>query len=165
MMKFCPQCAHELVDKFMDGVQRKACNSPDCGYVFWDNPVPVVAAVVEYENQVLLARNANWPAGVFSMISGYLERGETPQQAVLREVKEELGLDGELNRFIGHYSFFKRNQLIIAYAVSASGVLRLNHEIAEVKRVDKDSLHPSQFGKLQVTVKVFEDWLNRSGAE
>jgi len=158
-MKYCPQCAHELSDKIMDGVPRKACSSPQCGFVFWDNPVPVVAAVVEYENQILLARNTLWPEGVFSMITGYLERDESPEQAVLREVREELGLESRLTQLIGLYSFYRRNQLIIAYAVNASGVLHLNHEIAEVKRVDKASLHPSQFGKLQVTAKVFEDWL------
>jgi len=163
MMKYCPQCADELTVKTMDGVPRKVCNTPQCGFVFWDNPVPVVAAVVEYEDQILLARNAQWPEGVFSMITGYLERDETPEQAVLREVQEELGLDGQLTQLIGHYSFFKRNQLIIAYAVNASGELQLNHEIAEVKRVDKKSVHPDEFGKLQITAKVFEDWLKITG--
>ena len=163
MMKYCPQCAHELTDRMIDGVQRKACDALRCGYVFWDNPVPVVAAVVEYHDQILLARNAQWPIGVFSMITGYLDCNETPQQAVLREVGEELGLNGQIKDLIGHYPFFNKNQLIIAYAVSATGSIQLNHEIAEVKLVDKASLHPGQFGKLQVTAKVFEDWLKIEG--
>jgi NAD+ diphosphatase len=160
MMKYCPQCAHELVDKKIDSVSRKVCSAPQCGFVFWDNPVPVVAAVVVYQDQVLLARNAQWPAGVFSMITGYLEKNETPEQAVRREVAEELGLEGKSTALIGHYSLFKKNQLIIAYSVQASGRIQLNHEIAEVKLVDKASLHPDQFGKLQVTARVFEDWLS-----
>ena len=163
MMKYCPQCAGKLVDKSIDGVVRKVCDTAQCGFVFWDNPVPVVAAVVEYQDQILLARNAQWPAGVFSMITGFLERDETPQQAVLREVGEELGLDGQIKQLIGHYSFFKKNQLIIAYAVNAIGTIQLNDEIAEVKRVDKASLHPDRFGKLRVTAKVFEDWLKLTG--
>ena len=162
-MKYCPQCASELVEKMIDGVQRKACDVLHCGFVFWDNPVPVVAAVVEYQDQILLARNAQWPADIFSMITGYLERDESPEQAVLREVGEELGLEGQLKELIGHYPLFKKNQLIIAYAVNATGNLQLSHEIAEVKLVDKASLHPGQFGKLQVTAKVFEDWLKING--
>ena len=158
-MKFCPNCASELSNQLLDGVQRLVCPQTGCGFVFWDNPVPVVAAVVEYNQQVVLARNARWPRGVFSMITGYLERGESPEQAVLREVQEELGLTGEIRQFIGHYPFVRKNQLILAFAVTASGEIRLNHEIAEVELIPKADLDPRRFAKLHITAKVFDDWL------
>ena len=143
----------------MDGVERTICASPDCGFVFWDNPVPVVAAVVEYNNAIVLARNAQWPQGMFSMVTGYLERDESPGNAVLREVKEELGLSAQLQGFIGHYPFPRKNQLILAFAVNASGTIELNHEIAEVKLLPKDELEAKQFGRFQLTARIVQDWL------
>lgn len=158
-MKYCPKCAAELTKKVLDGVEREVCGQPDCGFVFWDNPIPVVAAIVERNDNIVLARNSQWPQGVFSMITGYLERNETPESAVLREVKEELGLDGQHTTFVGHYPFARKNQLILAYVVNATGEIQLNHEIAEVKLVARDEIDVKQFAKLQLTAKIFRDWL------
>jgi NAD+ diphosphatase len=160
-MKYCPKCAADLTQKTIGGVKRAACSQPDCGFVFWDNPIPVVAAIVEYNDRIVLARNAQWPREMFSMVTGYLERTETPESAVIREVKEELGLDGQLKAFIGHYAFARKNQLILAFAVTAYGEIQLNHEIAEVKLVAKEELDITQFAKLQLTARIFQDWLGK----
>ena len=79
---------------------------PSCGFVLWDNPTPVVAAIVEYNGAVVLVRNKAWTQKFFGLVTGFLEKGETPDAAVLREVKEELGLAGTTAEFIGNYSFF-----------------------------------------------------------
>lgn len=158
-MKYCPLCANNLTEKLIDDVQRKVCSSSECDYLYWDNPVPVVAALVEYENNIILARNAKWEKGLFSLISGYLEKGETPEHAVIREVKEELGLCGRIKDFIGHYSFFKKNQLILAYWVVSSGELRTGEEIAETKIISKEQIKSYPFGPLNLTEIIVEDWL------
>lgn len=84
-MRHCPRCASELLDRHVDGVARKACGTPECGFICWDNPLPVVAASVEYEGWIVLARNAPWPHGMFSLVTGFLEKAESPEQAVVRE--------------------------------------------------------------------------------
>ena len=61
-----------------------------------DNSTLVIAAIVEYEGQVLLAGNAKWTEGWFVLIAGFLEKGETVEQSVPGEVNDELGLDGEI---------------------------------------------------------------------
>ena len=106
-MKFCPQCGQGLIKKQIEEKDRLACPSSSCTYVFWDNPTPVVAAIVELHGSVILARNRLWPEKMFGLVTGFLEQGETPQVAVLREVKEELGLTGTVAEFIGLYSFLK----------------------------------------------------------
>jgi NADH pyrophosphatase NudC (nudix superfamily) len=126
--------------------------------VFWENPVPVVAALVEYKDKVVLARNAKWPKGIFSLITGYLEKNESPDKAILREVKEEIGLEGKVKKFIGHYSFPKMNQIIMAYWVIATGDLTTNHEIAEVELVNLNDLKQKSFGKLAITQEIVDDW-------
>jgi NAD+ diphosphatase len=54
------------------------CTPPAAAYVHWDNPAPVVAAIVEMEGAVILARNRAWPESMFGLITGFLEKGETP---------------------------------------------------------------------------------------
>jgi NADH pyrophosphatase NudC (nudix superfamily) len=110
--------------------------------VFWDNPTPVVAAIVELDGCVLLVRNRSWPEKMFGLVTGFLEKGETPDDAVLREVKEELGLDGELMGFVGYYSFTAMNQLILAFHVKASGTPVLGEELVEVRFVSPEKLKP-----------------------
>jgi NAD+ diphosphatase len=119
--RYCPRCGVELAESEHGGRTRPACPREGCGYVHWDNPVPVVAAIVEREGHVLLVRNKTFPEKWFGLVTGFLERGETPEEGVLREVKEELGLDAELRALVGAYAFLPMNQLIVAYHVVAHG--------------------------------------------
>lgn len=131
---FCPTCQGELGQGEEGYI---ACLNKTCSFVHYQNPTPVVAAVIEYKDgNVLLAHNAKWPPKIFALVTGFLEKHENPEEAVLREVKEEVGLDAELRGFLGHYMFKKMNQLIIAYHVYADGEVVLDDpEIDEVKVV------------------------------
>ena len=102
------------------------CPAPACGFVHWDNPTPVVAAIVEHEGELILARNKAWAVPFFALITGFLERSDpSPAEAVMREVKEELGLDAQGAHFVGHYRFERQNQIILAYHVPATGQITL----------------------------------------
>lgn len=151
-MRFCPRCRAELGHRLVDGVERMAC-SP-CGYVHWDNPIPVVAALVQLGDDFILARNARWPGGMFSLITGFLEKGELPESAISRETAEELGLEVTEVRFIGHYALPAMNQLLIAFAVCAKGELRLGEEIAEVLTLSRADLAGFDFGPLALTAEI-----------
>ena len=155
--KYCPLCGKELVEKTIDGVKRLACSSSECNYVFWNNPVPVIAAVIEHRNKILLVRNRGWPEDMYGLVTGFLERNESPEEGILREVAEELGLTGESARLIGAYAFFEMNQLLVAYHVVARGDIVLGEEIAEVKAVEPERLKPWAFG----TGLALRDWLAR----
>jgi NADH pyrophosphatase NudC (nudix superfamily) len=117
----------------------------------------VVAALVEHEGKVVLARARGWPPGRFGLVTGFLERGETVEQAALREVGEELGLEGEIEATIGIYTFERRNQLIVAFHVRAEGPISLGDELAEIRHVPPEKLRPWSFG----TGPAVADWLAR----
>jgi len=135
---YCPKCKSEMQPGPQD---YNYCTSESCSFVQYENPTPVVAAVIEYgDNQVLLGHNKLWPPKWFGLITGFVERYEDPAYTVIREVKEEVGLDGELVSFIGHYTFKRMNQLIIAYHVKASGEIILDDELDEVKIVPFDEV-------------------------
>jgi len=150
--RFCPWCAAALVEAEHSGRRRPGCS---CGYVHWDNPLPVVAALVEHEGAVILARNKGWPEGWYGLVTGFLEKGETPEEGVLRELREELGLTGEIVRLIGVYAFPQRHELIVAYHVRAQGTVALGEEIEAVKRIPPDKLRAWPFG----TGLAVADWL------
>lgn len=150
---YCPQCTKALGAREDGGRVRSAC--PSCDYVFYDNPAPVVAALVEHDGDVILARNKEWPEKWFGLITGFLERGETAEDGVLRELKEELGLDGEIVELIGVYSFFRMNQVIMAYHIRAEGEIVLGEELAAYKRIAPDKLRPWPEG----TGQAVADWL------
>lgn len=160
---FCPRCAAPLTDRTVQGEPRRAC-SADCGFVHYDNPTPVIAAVVEHEGMIVLAHNRAWPPTLrsfYGLITGFLERGETPEQCALREVKEELDLAGTEATLIGVYAFELMNQVIIAYHVPASGTITLNDELDEFRRVppEKCMVWPSGTGL------ALRDWLRGRGFE
>lgn len=160
MFKFCPLCASPLQLRQVDERERLACTAA-CGFVHWDNPTPVATALLRYRDGILLSRNAGWPEGVFSMMSGFVEAGETPEETVVREAGEELGLQVDALQLIGHYPFAKFNQLVVAYALTVSGDLRLNEEIAEVRQISLAELASYDFGRLRLTTQIVGDWLAR----
>jgi NADH pyrophosphatase NudC (nudix superfamily) len=158
-MKFCPACGSSLLPSIQEGRTRLICPSESCGYILHDNPVPVVAALVEHGQTVLLVRNKGWPEKWYGLVSGFLEKGETPEEGVLREVKEEVGLRGEIVSFIGAYAFLEMNQVILAYHVRAHGEIVVGEEIAGVRAVPPDKLRPWPLG----TGHAVRDWLAARG--
>jgi len=135
--RFCPYCAQALTSRDEGERSRLACV---CGFVSYDNPTPVLAAIVETEAGVVLARGRGWPEKMFGLPTGFLERGESPEEGVVREVKEELGLEVSNLKFVGLFSFPEQNQLIIAYAMKGTGNIVLNAELEEVKVIPRGRL-------------------------
>lgn len=157
--RYCPQCSLPLEPRTEGEMPRLACPDRKCGFIHWDNPVPVVAAVVEHEGRIVLARNVAWPESWYALVTGFLERAEDPAQAVIREVKEELNLDGQAANFIGHYEFRRMNQIIIAYHVPATGQIRLNEELVDYRHEAFDTVRYWEAG----TGYALRDWLRAKG--
>ena len=89
--EYCPNCGAKTRSKLMDGQTVKVC-AADCGFAHFNNPTPVVAVIVETPEGVVLAHNVGWPGGIFSIITGYVDPYELPEQTAIRETKEELGI-------------------------------------------------------------------------
>lgn len=158
--KFCPVCATSLIqrsDEGEGGKSRLAC--PEGHWTHWDNPLPVLAAIVEIDGKVLLARNAAWEEGMFALITGFMERDETPEQGIAREIKEETNLDAEQVKLVGVYEFMRKNELIIAYHVKASGQIRLSPELLEYRLLEPAALRPWRAG----TGHAVADWMRAQG--
>jgi NADH pyrophosphatase NudC (nudix superfamily) len=137
------------------GRERLGCTQ--CGFVQWSNPIPVVAAIVERNDRVVLVRSHGVPDTWYGLVAGFLETGETPEAAVLREVAEELGLKARLERFVGAYPFELRNQIIFAYhvRVGIEPIALAADELVDYKEVPIERLKPWPLG----TGPALRDWL------
>ena len=94
---FCPNCATplQLLAQMEDGGEKARLRCPACAWTHWNNPTPVLAAIIECadrDGMVLLARNAAWTHRMFALITGFMEAGETPEEGIAREVAEETNL-------------------------------------------------------------------------
>jgi ADP-ribose pyrophosphatase YjhB (NUDIX family) len=85
---------------------------------------------------VLLARNALWQEGVFGLITGFMEAGESPEAGICREVLEETGLRVKALRLLCCSEFLRMNQVLIAYHVRVQGRpedVKLSPELLEYR--------------------------------
>jgi len=142
---YCPNCAGLLqrITQVEDGGPKERTRCVACKWTHWNNPTPVLAAVIEMPEaggRLLLARNAAWPEKAFALVTGFMEAGETPQDGIRREVIEETALQVDAVNLLGVYDFQRMNQVIIAYHVLARGDVRLSPELAEYRLVTPETL-------------------------
>ena len=161
--KFCPQCATPLalITQAEDGGDKERLRCGACGYTYWNNPTPVLAAVIEYEGKILLAQNAAWSGKMFALITGFMEAGETPQGGIAREIKEETSLDTSALHLIGVYDFQRMNQIIIAYHAVCHGDVKLSPELVDYRLFEFDQVKCWPAG----TGYALADWLRSRGHE
>jgi NADH pyrophosphatase NudC (nudix superfamily) len=164
--RYCPSCATELqpLAQMEDGGEKTRLRCPACGWTHWNNPTPVLAAVIECadrDSRVLLARNAAWSGRMFALITGFMEAGESPENGIRREVFEETSLQVDALKLIGVYEFERMNQVIIAYHVVARGEITLSPELAEYKLFAPQDIVCWPAG----TGYALADWLRSRGHE
>ena len=164
--RFCPSCASALapIELEEDGGPKTRLRCTACDFTHWNNPTPVLAAVVECTDrggQLLLARNVAWPGRRFALITGFMEAGETPQEGIAREVMEETALTVDALSLIGVYDFQRMNQIIIAYHAAARGEVRLSPELAEYRLYAPQDVKCWPAG----TGYALADWLKSRGHE
>ncbi len=98
-VNYCQVCGAPMIDKLAFGQVRRACSV--CGFVHFDDPKVAAAAFIERDNHVLLVRRAMNPErGKWALPAGYIDYGEDPRDAVMREVLEETGLTIEVTRLL-----------------------------------------------------------------
>ena len=161
---YCPTCATplQLLSVVEDGGPKARMRCPACAWTHWNNPTPVLAAVIELadrDGQLLLARNAAWPGKMFALITGFMEAGETPQEGITREVAEETSLVVDSLGLIGVYDFQRMNQLIVAYHAVAHGEVSLSPELAEYRLYRPQDVRCWRAG----TGYALADWLTARG--
>jgi NAD+ diphosphatase len=137
---FCGRCGTATVIHATE--MARAC--PGCGALHFARISPAVITLVHRGRELLLARNHSFRPGFFALVAGFVEPGETLEQAVAREVREEVGIEVRDLRYFGSQAWPFPSQLMVGFfACYASGEIRLQAtEIAEARWFDRDRLPP-----------------------
>ncbi len=94
---FCARCGAPT--RIENGGWRRACRA--CGGTHFPRTDPVVIMLIVRADQVLLGRQSSWPPGIYSLLAGFMEPGETIEDAVRRETREESGIEVSRVGYIG----------------------------------------------------------------
>jgi ADP-ribose pyrophosphatase YjhB (NUDIX family)/L-amino acid N-acyltransferase YncA len=145
---FCPECGERLVHQEIGGRDRLRC--PQCGYVHYQNPVPVVGVLIEMDGGVvLIKRGGHIKPGRWALPSGYIEADESVEEAAIRESREETGLEVELSDLFGIYSFPEgppTSGIIVFYrARPIGGALRAGDDAQDARVFLPDQLPEAPF--------------------
>ncbi|MBL8572079.1 MAG: NUDIX hydrolase [Hyphomicrobiaceae bacterium] len=118
-----------------DTLERRVCAS--CGFVDYENPRIVVGAVVRVDDKILLCRRAIEPRlGFWTLPAGYLELGETPEEGVRREAREEACADLTLGPLLAVYTIRPIGQVQLIYRATLQGDFAAGPESLEVRLFD-----------------------------
>ena len=140
--QFCGRCATPMTQQRHE--RAKKC--PTCGLIAYPrlSPAIIVAIVRQFEDgpRLLLARSHRHPSGMYSVLAGFVEPGETLETAVQREVKEEVGLDITNIRYFGSQPWPFPNSLMLAFTADyADGDIQLEEEeIADANWYTPDNM-------------------------
>jgi 8-oxo-dGTP diphosphatase len=162
----CPRCRHELER------EDKSVRCPNCDLVVYANPAPTASAIVlDGEDRVLLARRASDPgAGLWDLLGGFIDEGEEPLAALVREIEEETSLRVEPGEYLGAYpdrygsdGIFTLNLYWLARITG--GELSLDEdELREVAWFRAQDLPgPAEFAFAN-TVRALRDWRAQLGS-
>ncbi|HLY54426.1 MAG TPA: NAD(+) diphosphatase [Stellaceae bacterium] len=88
--RFCGVCGSPTISR--EGGHQRRCTNPDCATSHFPRTDPAVIMLVSDGDRVLLGRQKTWPPGMYSVLAGFVEPGETLEAAVAREVLEEAGI-------------------------------------------------------------------------
>ncbi|MPZ22289.1 MAG: NUDIX domain-containing protein [Dehalococcoidia bacterium] len=112
--RFCQACGGALEQRDLFGKLRPCC--PGCGFIHFEDPKVAAGVLVTRDDSILLTlRNHEPRMGYWSFPGGYVDRGENVEQAGAREVREETGLEVEIDRLLGVFSGSNEDVIFIAY--------------------------------------------------
>lgn len=136
--RFCGACGTPTVQ--LQGERAKRC--PSCGLTAYPRISPAMMALVTRGRELLLGRGVGFPPGRYSALAGFVEAGESIEDAVAREVYEETGIEVCNLRYFGSQSWPFPNSLMIAFrAEYAGGEIRVDpNELADAQWFTPEAL-------------------------
>ncbi|MGA3084018.1 MAG: NAD(+) diphosphatase [Thermodesulfobacteriota bacterium] len=157
--RFCKRCGKEM--KIQDGERAKKC--PSCGQQSFPRISPAVIVLVERGDQCLLARSPRFQDGFYSVLAGFAEPGETLEETVKREVREETGIEVQDIRYFGSQPWPFPDSLMIGFTASyAGGEIRVDGtEILEANWFTFDQL-PKIPGRISIARSLIEWFINKN---
>jgi NAD+ diphosphatase len=136
--EFCGRCGERMEHHTHD--RAKEC--PACHLINYPRLAPSIIVLVTKGEEMLLARNVNWPNGMYSTLAGFVEVGESIEQTLHREVLEEVGIRVQNLKYFGSQSWPFPNSLMLGFHAEYAGgeIVCQADEIADAQWFSVDNL-------------------------
>ena len=137
---YCGSCGNVMVNKTDE--RAKYCSR--CGLINYPRISPAIIVAIIKDNEILLAHSQRFPAKFYSVLAGFVEPGETLEECVRREIKEEVGIDVKNIRYFGSQPWPFPDSLMIAFTAEyAGGEIKVDDsEIVDAGWFSTDNLPP-----------------------
>ncbi len=160
--RYCGKCGHPTENK----ADERAKYCPDCGLLNYPRLSPAVIVAVLKDNQILLARSQRLPAKFYSVLAGFVEPGESLEECIKREIREEAGITVNNIRYFGSQPWPFPDSLMIAFTAEyAGGAIRIDgSEILDAGWFSSDNL-PTVPPKFSIAGQLIDWFLEKSAVE
>jgi len=158
---FCGHCG--IQTEKVDHLFEKRCLA--CGLHFYPRISPSVIVLIERDDYILMARSPHFKPGIFGLIAGFVEAGEGLEDAVHREVAEEVGITIHNLRYVGSQAWPFPDSLVVAFrAHYASGELLIDEtEIETAGWYHVDHLPGLPSSRISIARKLIDDFMLEKG--
>jgi len=158
--RFCGRCGVPLKNRETE----RARECPQCGLLHFPRLAPAVIVLVERGDRLLMARSRHFAPGVYSVLAGFVEPGETLEEAVEREVMEEVGIRIQEIRYFGSQPWPFPHSLMVGFTARyAGGEIRVNdQELEDAGWFTADHL-PGQPGKISIARRLIDSFVEKQG--
>jgi 8-oxo-dGTP diphosphatase len=120
--RFCPRCGGDLEKRIVKAMEPKRLVCQNCSFIFYQDPKVVAGTIFTVRGGIVLLKRGVEPAmGKWVFPGGYVDRGESVDDAAIRETKEECQLDVKLSSLLNVYSYPGSPNIIVVYAAEVVG--------------------------------------------
>jgi len=160
--RYCGACATPTEVSTSD--RSRVC--PSCGLPHFPRLAPAIITSVERDDEILLARSPHFPPGILSILAGFVEPGESLEQAVVREVQEETGILVENIRYFGSQPWPYPNSLMLGFQADyqSGDVVIDGIEIEEAAWYSAREMPKTFAGDISISQWLIQDFLRRKGS-
>ncbi len=161
---YCERCGGPLTWSLIEGSEHQTC--ANCGWVVYIDPKVAAGVILALNGElVLLKRGVPPSVGKWVFPGGYVDAGEPTEVAAIREAREEVGLEVEIDELIGVYSYHGERVILVVYSGNAvGGSLEGNFECLDLKTFPLDEI-PWEDLAFESTHEAVKDWLKRIETE
>lgn len=157
----CGICGSPMMMK--EGGNDRAILCTNCDHMVWPKTAPAIIVAVTKGDKLLLAHNSMFPEGMYSVLAGFVEMGETFEQCVKREVFEETGIRVHNIEYFGSQPWPFPNSMMIGFTAEyLDGEIEVdNDEIVDARWFEKDEI-PGKYKKsISISSELIEWFMNR----
>ena len=130
--KFCGKCGTKTAEK----PDERAIVCPNCNTVVFPKISPAIIVAILCKDKILLAHNSNFEQKRYSLVAGYVDVGETLEETVMREVKEEVGLDVKNIRYYKSQPWAFSGSMMIGFTAEADDTQPIRPDNVEITEAD-----------------------------